>query len=60
MYVYLSLYMYLYNIYLYNIYNGILFSLKKELIHAICSNMGGPRDNHINTKKVRERKTNST
>ena len=29
-----------------DIYNGILFSHKKEQNNAICSNMGGPRDCH--------------
>ena len=32
-------------IYIY-IYNGILFSHKKEQNNAICSNMDGPRDFH--------------
>ena len=33
-------------IYIY-IYNGILLSHKKKLNNAICSNMDGPRDDHI-------------
>ena len=27
-------------------HNGILFGHKKEQNNAICSNMGGPRDDH--------------
>ena len=29
-----------------HIYNGILFSHKKEWNNTICSNMDGPRDDH--------------
>ena len=29
-----------------HIYNGILLSHKKEWNNAICSNVGGPGDNH--------------
>ena len=29
-----------------HIYNGVLFSHKKERNNAICSNMDGPRDCH--------------
>ena len=33
------------------IYNGILFSHKKEWNNAICSNMNGPRDYHTEWSK---------
>ena len=39
---------YMYMIY---IYNGILFSHKKEWNSAICSNMDGPRDYHTKWSK---------
>ena len=32
-------------------YNGILLSHKKERNNAICSNMDGPRDYHIEWSK---------
>ena len=39
-----------------HIYNGILFSHKKEWNNAICSNMDGPRDGHTKwSKSDRER-----
>ena len=38
-----------------HIYNGILFSHKKEQDNAICSNVDGPRDGHT---EVNSRKTN--
>ena len=34
-----------------HIYNGILLSHKKEQNNAICSNMDGPRDCHIEWSK---------
>ena len=33
--------------YVVHIYNGIVLSHKKEQNNAICSNMDGPRDCHI-------------
>ena len=33
------------------IYNGILFSHKKERTSAICSNIDGPRDCHTKRSK---------
>ena len=42
------MYIYVYDIY---IYNGILFSHKKEWNSAICSNMDGPRDYHTKWSK---------
>ena len=39
-----------------NIYNGILFSHKKEWNNAVCSNMDGPRYYHTKwSKSDRER-----
>ena len=39
-----------------HIYNGMLFSHKKEWNHAICSNMDGPRDDHTKrSQSERER-----
>ena len=39
-----------------HIYNGILFSHKKEWNNATCSNMDGPRDDHTRwSKSDRER-----
>ena len=40
-------------------YNGILLSHKKEWHNAICSNMDGPRDDHIILSKVSQKKTNT-
>ena len=34
-----------------HIYNGILISCKKEENNAICSNIDGPRDDHIKWSK---------
>ena len=34
-----------------HLYNGILFSHKKEGKNGICSNMGGPRDYHTKQSK---------
>ena len=33
------------------IYNGVLFSLKKEWNSVICSNMDGPKNYHIMSDK---------
>ena len=39
-----------------HIYNGVLLSHRKELNNAICSDMDGPRDYHIEwSKSDRER-----
>ena len=39
-----------------HVYNGILLSHKKEWNDAICSYMGGPRDDHTKqSKSERER-----
>ena len=37
-----------------HMYNGILLSHQKEWIHAICSNMDGPRDYHTKTDRERQ------
>ena len=36
-------------------HNGLLFTHKKELNNAICSNMDGTRDHHTKVKKDRKR-----
>ena len=33
------------------VHNGILLSHKKEQNNAICSNVDGPRDYHVESKK---------
>ena len=43
-----------------HIYNGMLFSHKKEQNTAICSNMEATRDYHTKWKHLRKRKTNAT
>ena len=40
------------------LYNGILFSHKKEWNNAICSNMGGPGD-YLLLSEISQRKTNT-
>ena len=40
-----------------HIHNGILLSHKKEWNNAICSNMKGPRDDHLS--EVNQRQTNT-
>ena len=37
------------------IYSGVLLSHQNEWNNAICSNMGGPRDYHKQSKSERER-----
>ena len=37
--------------YIYIVWNGILFNLKKELNNAIFSNMDGSRDHHTKQSK---------
>ena len=39
-----------------HIYNGVLFSHKKELNNAICSNMDRPRDYHTKWGKAEKDK----
>ena len=41
-----------------HIYNGILFTPKKEWNNAICNNMDATTDYHAKQSYVRERKTN--
>ena len=42
------------------IYNGILFSPKKEWANAICSNMEGPRDYDAKWSKLEKDKYTNT